>query len=223
MSKAARTRQRILDAALRLFEERGFDGTTMRAIAKEAGVSVGNAYYHFTSKDALILGWYERNALRHAELSRIALKQAPHFAERLRAVYHATLHTIASHRRLAVALFRSTAEPDSPLNPFGSAGNKARSAAAEIYAEVITGSSDITLPKHLTDELPHLLWMLSMAFVLYWIHDRSPEAQATFLLIDEMVEMLTLLLPLAASPLMSGLVERILSLVQNLRALNEIP
>ena len=40
--KSARTRSAIIDAALALFRERGYDATTMRAIAAEAGVSVGN-------------------------------------------------------------------------------------------------------------------------------------------------------------------------------------
>ena len=59
-TKSARTRSAIIDAALRLFRERGYDATTMRAIATEAGVSVGNAYYYFESKEQLIQGFYDR-------------------------------------------------------------------------------------------------------------------------------------------------------------------
>jgi TetR/AcrR family transcriptional regulator, regulator of cefoperazone and chloramphenicol sensitivity len=46
-------RARIRDAALRLFTERGIDATTVRDIAKEAGVSPGLLRHHFGSKDAL--------------------------------------------------------------------------------------------------------------------------------------------------------------------------
>jgi AcrR family transcriptional regulator len=46
-------RARIRDAALRLFAERGLDGTTIRDIAKEAGVSGGLIRHHFGSKDDL--------------------------------------------------------------------------------------------------------------------------------------------------------------------------
>ncbi|OLB65004.1 MAG: hypothetical protein AUI10_08695 [Actinobacteria bacterium 13_2_20CM_2_72_6] len=46
-------RARIRDAALRLFTERGNDGTTIRDIAKEAGVSLGLVRHHFGSKEAL--------------------------------------------------------------------------------------------------------------------------------------------------------------------------
>ncbi|CAM5596768.1 hypothetical protein STENM327S_00912 [Streptomyces tendae] len=47
---------------MRLFQERGYDRTTMRVIAQEAGVSVGNAYYYFAGKEHLIQGFYDRIA-----------------------------------------------------------------------------------------------------------------------------------------------------------------
>jgi AcrR family transcriptional regulator len=46
-------RARIRDAAIRLFAERGIDGTTVRDLAKEAGVSPGLLRHHFGSKEAL--------------------------------------------------------------------------------------------------------------------------------------------------------------------------
>ena len=47
------TKTRLLDAAERLFAERGYEGSSMRAITKEAGASVSSANYHFGSKDGL--------------------------------------------------------------------------------------------------------------------------------------------------------------------------
>lgn len=55
--KAEATRTRILDAALDLFRSQGFDQTTMREIAAEAGVALGSAYYYFESKDALVMAF----------------------------------------------------------------------------------------------------------------------------------------------------------------------
>lgn len=49
--RAGQTRSAIVTAALRLFRENGYDATTMRAVAAEAGVSTGNAYYYFGSKE----------------------------------------------------------------------------------------------------------------------------------------------------------------------------
>ena len=58
--KAEETRNRILDAALRLFRERGFAETTMRDVATEAGVATGAAYYYFRSKEDLVMAFYLR-------------------------------------------------------------------------------------------------------------------------------------------------------------------
>lgn len=54
------SRERLLDAAERLFGELGFDGVGMRALADEAGVNLGAATYHFGGKQGL----YEATLLR---------------------------------------------------------------------------------------------------------------------------------------------------------------
>ncbi|MAT44930.1 MAG: hypothetical protein CL609_21570 [Anaerolineaceae bacterium] len=47
------SREKIIDTARQLFAERGFDGCTVSDIAKKAGMSQGNIYWHFASKDEL--------------------------------------------------------------------------------------------------------------------------------------------------------------------------
>jgi TetR/AcrR family transcriptional regulator, transcriptional repressor for nem operon len=51
---AAATRDQIVQAADRLFYERGFEHTSFADIAGEVGLSRGNFYYHFKSKDAIL-------------------------------------------------------------------------------------------------------------------------------------------------------------------------
>ena len=53
-SSAATTRESILMAALRLFSRNGYEGTSMRDIAGEVGISQGAIYKHFAGKDALL-------------------------------------------------------------------------------------------------------------------------------------------------------------------------
>src|SRR5215218_1785482 len=54
-------RSRILDAAERCFVRSGFHRTTMQDVAAEAGMSPGNLYRYFPSKDALVAGLCERD------------------------------------------------------------------------------------------------------------------------------------------------------------------
>lgn len=53
-TKSARTRSTIIDAALRLFRERGYEATTMRAIARRIDYTATAIYHHFRSKEALL-------------------------------------------------------------------------------------------------------------------------------------------------------------------------
>jgi AcrR family transcriptional regulator len=54
------TRQRILDVALDLFIEQGFDGTSLREIAAQLGVTKAALYYHFESKDDILMALHMR-------------------------------------------------------------------------------------------------------------------------------------------------------------------
>jgi len=65
------TRERILDVALDLFTEQGFDGTSLRQIAEQLGVTKAALYYHFTSKDDILLALH----MRLHEAGRDALMQ----------------------------------------------------------------------------------------------------------------------------------------------------
>lgn len=54
------TRERILDVALDLFTEQGFDGTSMREIAERLGMSKPAIYYHFASKEEILMALHMR-------------------------------------------------------------------------------------------------------------------------------------------------------------------
>jgi AcrR family transcriptional regulator len=57
---APNTRDRILDAALDLFITHGFDGTSLRQIAEQLGVTKAALYYYFESKDDILMALHMR-------------------------------------------------------------------------------------------------------------------------------------------------------------------
>lgn len=59
--RSAETVERILSAAARIFDERGYRGTTTNHVAQQAGVSIGSLYQYFPNKDALLVALAERH------------------------------------------------------------------------------------------------------------------------------------------------------------------
>lgn len=72
--KRRETRQRIAEVALRLFLTNGYDGTTLDAIAVEAGISRRTFFSYFKSKDDIILFWMHAGS---ASLIADLLKTSP--------------------------------------------------------------------------------------------------------------------------------------------------
>jgi TetR/AcrR family transcriptional repressor of mexJK operon len=61
-ARSKQTKEKIVQAAIRLFQERGYEKTTSNDIAAEAGVSVGSFYVYFTDKRQLLLTIFDRLA-----------------------------------------------------------------------------------------------------------------------------------------------------------------
>jgi AcrR family transcriptional regulator len=82
--KESAKRTAILDAALRLFVERTYDGTAMPLVADEAGVGAGTIYRYFENKEALVNAVYRRC---HASLAYRIIDRAPKGAS-ARDIFH---------------------------------------------------------------------------------------------------------------------------------------
>jgi AcrR family transcriptional regulator len=215
-ARGEQTRQLILETALRLFRERGYAETTMRAIAKEAGVAVGNAYYYFDSKEHLIQGFYDRVQAAHRAAAEQVFARDKDFAARLAGVLHAGIEVNAPYHSFAATFFKSAAEPSSPLSPFSSASSPAREAAIGIFRDVVEGSG-AKLDPELRRELPELLWLGWMGVILFWVHDKSPGQRRTQRLIDGAVPLIDRLVNLSRLRVLRPALRQILALIETVR------
>jgi AcrR family transcriptional regulator len=215
-ARGEQTRQLILETALRLFRERGYAETTMRAIAKEAGVAVGNAYYYFDSKEHLIQGFYDNNQKAHRVAADGVLAAETDLAARLRGVLHAGIDVNAPYHSFAATFFKTAAEPSSPLSPFSAESSPAREAAIAIFRDVVDDSS-AKLDPELRKELPELLWLGWMGVVLFWVHDKSPGQRRTRRLIDGAVPLVDRLVGLSRLRVLRPALRQILALLDTIR------
>jgi TetR/AcrR family fatty acid metabolism transcriptional regulator len=101
---AANKRERILDAAVRVFAERGFFHAKVAQIAQAAGVADGTIYLYFKSKDDLLMRLFEDRMERINQQLATALAEQPTAVERLRRAVALHLELVESHRHLAEVL-----------------------------------------------------------------------------------------------------------------------
>jgi AcrR family transcriptional regulator len=198
--KSDETRQRILEAALDLFRENGFDSTTMRDIAKQAGVALGAAYYYFDSKDALVMSFYVRAQDELRPRIESALSRTTSLEDRLRAVIDGTLEYFAPNRRLLRTL-SSHIDPSHALSPFGDNTRDIRDRDLVFFTEVLAGSR-VKVTDDLKAHLPRLLWLYQMGLLLFWLYDSSPQQRRTQQLIDKTLAIVVRLIKLSTLPLM---------------------
>ncbi len=215
-AKGEQTRQRIVDAATRLLEERGYASTTMRAVAEEAGVSLGNAYYYFSSKEHLVQGFYDRLQTLHGQAAVERMSAATSLGQRFTASELAFLDVAARYQPFAGKLFSVAADPASPLSPLSQASTPARQASTAIMRTVVQGSV-IKADERLLRELPDLLWLAHMGVVLFWVHDRSPGQRRTRRLVTRSAPVLERLVTLSRWRALRPTVHELLDLVTDLR------
>ena len=92
--KRRETRQRIAEVAQRLFLAQGYEGTTLDAIAAEAGISRRAFFSHFKSKDEIIVFWQAADSARLVDdLRKASPDQAPLDAVRDVMVKHIARYT----------------------------------------------------------------------------------------------------------------------------------
>lgn len=108
---APQTRERILDIALELFTEQGYDGTSLRDIAERLGTTKAALYYHFARKDDILIELHLRlHALGAEALSELeALPDDDARAAAWPRMLDTLLTKVAEHRQLLLLHQRNQA------------------------------------------------------------------------------------------------------------------
>jgi AcrR family transcriptional regulator len=173
--RLAPTERRVLivEAAGRLFGERGYDGTRLDDVAAAAGVTKPVLYRHFDNKTALYLALLERH---RADLGSFAaaVPAAGTLEQRLRAVLEVWLDYVETHSYAWKMLFRDTG-----------GGVEVEAFRREVHAQaratlvaMIRALSTTTIPRRELEPLAELLSMGMASVVLWWIEDAAASREA---------------------------------------------
>jgi AcrR family transcriptional regulator len=205
----------VPDPALPHFAAGGFEATTMRDVAARAGLATGAAYYYFASKEELILEFYRESAAEAEGSARGAIAAAGDLKSRVAAVIDHKFEQFAPYRRSLGALFRTAANPESPISPFGDETRDVRESAIGLFREALAASGT-KVPPDLAPHLPRLLWLYQMGLILFWIYDRSEDQARTKRLTDRSLDLVVGLIRIARFPLMKPVRRAVVQTLESL-------
>ncbi|WP_394940717.1 TetR family transcriptional regulator [Psychromicrobium sp. YIM B11713] len=216
-AKSEQTKQLVIDTALGMFREQGYQKTTMRAIAQHAGVSLGSAYYYFESKDDLVQELYARIQQEHRGAALRALETESSLARRLELVLQAGISVMAPYHSFGAAFLQTAISPTSTASPFNAASADSRRDAIELFRLTIEGANG-SAPASLRKDLPELLWLGYLALTFFWVNDNSEGQRRTRALARGASPLIARLLSLAKLPVARKLVEDALSLMRKVQS-----
>ncbi len=133
---AGSLRARILGAATTLFAERGYDGTSIRAVVETVGCTKPALYYYFASKEALYLSAVQAPLEEFDDLVRTSADGTGPFADRLEALLEGAL-VRARRQPDAVKLLLSL--PHRPMHKVLSSGDNPLATLYQRQMQLLTG------------------------------------------------------------------------------------
>ncbi len=166
--------------AMQLIAARGYDATTLRDIAKEAGVSVGLLYRYFPSKQAVVIALYDELS---SEYARQADEMPPgRWRDRFIFALNTSLHVLKPHK-VALRALTPVMVGDPEEGIFSATTAFSRLRVQHVFEVAVVGSSDA--PKQpLSEALGRLLYLVHLAVLLWWLLDKSSNQRATAALVS---------------------------------------
>lgn len=214
-TKSEATRELLVETALRLFRERGYEKTTMRAVAAEAGVSQGNAYYYFEGKDAFVQELYRRIQVEHVEAARPLIVAGAPLAQNLRALWGSGLDVMSPYHAFGATLLSTALMGQGGTSPLSVQSQQAREVAIALVAQTLDASTGVP-GGALGRQLPRLVWLAYLGVTLQWVVDSSPQQGRTRELVDGLAPVLARALSLARLPVGRGLAADVAALVERI-------
>jgi AcrR family transcriptional regulator len=162
-------RATIVEAAGRLFGERGYDSTRLDDIAAAAGVTKPIVYRHFDTKRALYIALLERHRDDLASFAAMIDAEEGTRDERLRAVLEVWLTYVETHSYAWRMLFRDTG-----------GGPEVEAFRLEVHARaravlvgIVRTLSEVPIPRRELEPVAELVSMGMASVVLWWMESPS--------------------------------------------------
>jgi len=183
--KKEATRSRIVAAALTLFQVKGFDATTTKAIARKARIAEGTVFNYFPTKEDIALYFLEQEVDHAIAAVRgdARLRKAS-IDEKLFALVQTQLEFLAPHERFIGAAFIQALKPGSKLGVFSPSAQALQFRYLAFVQELVDEAirrGEMTAAGWWAR---HVFWIYYLGVLLYWLHDTSGGKQQTLAFLD---------------------------------------
>jgi AcrR family transcriptional regulator len=178
--QGAAAKDRLYGVAVRLIAQRGYEATTLRDIAKEAGVSVGLLYRYFPSKQAVVLTLYDELSADYERQT--AGMQPGKWRDRFIFALRTSLGVLDPHR-VALRALTPVLVGDPVEGIFAATTAFSRLRVQRVFERAVAGSIDAPKPP-LAEALGRLLYLVHLAVLLWWLLDKSSKQRATVALVS---------------------------------------
>lgn len=171
--KATNTRERILDAALSVFSNKGYHDTRLDEIVDESGTSKGSIYFHFPNKEKLFIALVDKfTDLLERKVRESVPDDAPAM-ERVRVALEAVLNTFGKYRRPAKVLLIQA-------SGLGTVFEEKRMDVHDRFSDLIKGYLDEAVEQgdiaETDTEIVSRAWMGAInELVIRWVYTGEPE------------------------------------------------
>lgn len=173
-AQSRETEERLYRTATELFARDGYEATTLRGIAREAGVSPGLLYRYFPSKRAVVMRLYDELSSDFA--ARAAELPEGRWRDRFGAAMRLVMERLAPHKRtLRGVLGLLVASPEDGV--FASDTSFSRERVQGVFEQVAADAKDA--PGGAAPALGRVLYLAHLGLLLWWLLDRSPDRRAT--------------------------------------------
>ncbi|HEU0067859.1 MAG TPA: TetR/AcrR family transcriptional regulator [Nitrospiraceae bacterium] len=181
-TKAA-TRQRILEAARRLFAEQGYEATTTRDIARAAEIATGTLFNYFATKEAIV-ECQAGEALSSAGTEfESQARDIPSLEEALFAFVAAGLRKLKPLRKHLPSLLQTS------LSPLAESRLGDETSLRLAHLDVVSRLAEAHGHSELSPVALQLYWTLYTGVLVFWAQDKSPKQEDTLALLDHSLAM----------------------------------
>ena len=174
-AQGAAARARLYETAIDLIAARGYEQTTLRDIASQAGVSVGLLYRYFPNKHAVVMALYDHLSADFAR--KVEAMPGGKWRDRFLFALQASLDSLKPHRLALKALTPVlVGDPDDGI--FSARTSFARARVQQVFERAVTDASDAPSPA-LAKSLGRLLYLVHLVVLLWWLLDKSARQHTT--------------------------------------------